>query len=270
MSVATLEKIGVESADSAPQDKTGDTITKALQLLDVFREAGPRLGVSEIAKRARVPRSTAYRVLAYLEEGGYVARSGRAFVLGSRLFELGNSTPHCGPLGLREVAMPYLSNLFVQTNETVHLGVLDGSDVIYLEKIYGHRNLRTPTSVGTRMPATCCSLGKAMLAFSDRAALHSVLANGLTRRTSYSLTHPSRLLSELQRANSERVAYDREEAQIGLVCAASPILSGGRAVGAVSLAGRATEFRSAPLAAFVQKAAEAISRDLAEAARVLA
>lgn len=254
MSAAVIEAPVEQDAKAVP------SVTKALQLLDAFKDASSVLGVSEIARLAGVPKSTAFRLLAYLEKAGFVERAGKEYLLGRRLFELGNSVQMCRRGGLRDVAMPHLSELFVATHKVVQLGILEDTDVVYLEKIYGLDTVDVPTVVGARMPASCTALGKAMLAFSDRDTIGEVLRNGLQRRTRYSIADPARFLAELRRINQERVAFDREEVQVGLVCVAAPILSQGRAIGAISVSGRATQFNPAAAAAHVRRAADAVSR----------
>jgi IclR family KDG regulon transcriptional repressor len=264
MTATTLDYMGVDPEDGAAGDRAAGTpsVTKALQLLEVFRDADAALGVSRIARLAGVPKSTAHRLLAYLERAGYVEREGRGYVLGRHLFELGNSVLMCRPSGLREVAMPYMSQLFAEHGKVVHLAVLDGTEVVYLEKIFGLDSVPVPTVVGGRMPAACSAVGKAMLAFSDRQTVTQALGTGLVRLTPYSHTSPGRLTAELRRIRAERVAYDREESRVGLVCAAAPILRGGRAVAAVSMSTKATRCDLAALGNDVRRAAAAISRDL--------
>ena len=238
------------------------SVMEALQLLDAFRGAGPTLGVSEIARRAGVPKSTAFRLLAHLEQGGYVERDGRDYCLGRHLFELGNSVPLCRPRGLRSVAAPHLGQLFARVQKVVHLAVLEGTEVVYVEKIHGPDTVQVATSVGGRMPAGCSSLGKAMLAFSDPDVIRGVLDGGLTRRTRYSVADPSRFLRELGRVRQDGVAYDREEVQLGLACVAAPVLGpDGRAVAAVSVSSQALRFSPQAVAAEVRRTAAAITAD---------
>lgn len=241
------------------------SVTKALQLLDTFRTHGPTLGVSQISRLAGVPKSTAFRLLAYLEQSGFVERDGRGYCLGRRLFELGNSVPLCRPDGLRETAAPHLSDLFVAGagKAAVHLAVLEDTDVVYLEKIAGPQTMRVPTRVGGRMNAACSGLGKAILGFSEREVIGSVLDAGLERRTRYSAADPVRFLQQLRRVRAEGVAFDREEVVLGLVCTAAPILVDGRAVGAISMSGNAIGFNPTAAGPLLQRTAAAISRDLA-------
>jgi DNA-binding IclR family transcriptional regulator len=240
-------------------------VTKARQLLDLFRTHGPTLGVSQISRLAGVPKSTAFRLLAYLEQSGFVERDGRGYCLGRRLFELGNSVALCRPDGLRETASPHLTDVFLATagRAAVHLAVLEDTDVVYLEKIAGPRTMRVPTRVGGRMNAACSGLGKAILGFSGRDAIGAVLDEGLERRTRYSAADPVRFLQQLRRVREDGVAFDREEVTLGLVCVAAPILLDGRPVGAISMSGHAIGFNTAAVASSVQHTAAAISADLA-------
>ena len=259
MSTAIAPAISVTEADDR---ENVPSVTKALQLLEAFRSSGPVVGVSEIARRADVPKSTAFRLLAYLEKSGFVDRRGRGYSLGQRLFELGNSVPVCRPRGLRDVAMPHLSDLFVATGSVVHLGVLEGTDVVYLEKIFGRTTLQVPTTVGGRMPASSSALGKAMLAVNGRAAIAPVLEQGLSRLTPYSISDPGRFLQQLSKVRAEGVAYDREEVMLGMVCVAAPIVSQGRAVAAVSVSSPTSRFNEGVVATQVRAAAHRISGEL--------
>jgi len=251
---------------TAPAGKqhASTSVSKALQLLDSFRTAGPSLGVSELARRAGIAKSTAFRLLAYLERAGYVERVGTEYRLSWRLFELGNRVDHCRPRGLRDLALPFLSELYVSTNNVVHLGVLEGQDVVYLEKIHGHRAIRTPSTVGGRMPAACVGLGKAMLAFSHPDTVRPVVTAGLKRRTPYSISEPGRFLGELARVRANGVAFDREEAALGLTCVAAPILVAGRPVAAISVSGATSRFNANATATLVRRAAAQISAEYRE------
>jgi IclR family transcriptional regulator, KDG regulon repressor len=231
MSVMEIQPQDIEAAADGEREVV-PSVTKALQLLDAFRTHGPTLGVSQVSRLAGVPKSTAFRLLSHLDQSGFVEREGRGYCLGRRLFELGNSVPLCRPEGLRETAAPHLSRLFMATagKTAVHLAVLEGTDVVYLEKIAGPQTMSVPTRVGGRMNAACSGLGKSILAFSDRETIGSVLADGLVRRTPYSTADPARFLQHLRRVRDEGVAYDREEVTVGLVCVAAPILVDGRNV----------------------------------------
>jgi DNA-binding IclR family transcriptional regulator len=237
----------------------GTSVGKALALLDALGAGGLSLGVSELARRVDLPKSTAFRLLSCLEDGGYVVRRAREYSLGRRLFELGNQIAYCQPSGLRDIALPFLSDLYERTHQTVHLAILDGVDVLYLEKLFGHQSTKSPSHVGRRVPAACCGLGKAMLAFSSPAVVDQVVAHGLRPRTRYTISVTQLFLEELELIRQQGVAFDREEVALGLTCVAAPILHGGRAIAAISVTGSTTRFDPTSIVPAVRQVAAEIS-----------
>lgn len=244
------------------------SVGKALALLNALGADGHSLGVSELARRVDVPKSTAFRLLACLENDGYVVRRGREYSLGRRLFELGNQIGYCQPSGLRDIALPFLSELYERTHQTIHLAVLDGIDVLYLEKLFGHQATKSPSHVGRRVPAACSGLGKAMLAYSSPAVIDAVLRNGLRPRTHHTISVKQLFLQELAEIREKGVAFDREEVALGLTCVAAPILKGEHAVAAISVTGSTARFDPTSLVATVRRVADAISQRVSVTTRV--
>lgn len=250
------------------RDGSGDSastasVTKALKLLDVFRSDGPVLGVSELARQSGVAKSTAFRLLALLEDAELVERDGRGYRLSWRLFELGTSVQRRWPSGLREIAAPWLTEVFVRAGgNVVHLAVLDGTDVLYLDKVSSPRSPRVPTAVGTRVPAACTGLGKAILASSPSAVVRPVVEAGIPRLTPYSITEPGRLLADLQRIRKAGLAIDREESSKGITCVAAPVIVGTNVIAAVSVSGPSTQVSPDAHGRLVRWAARRIAIDL--------
>ena len=160
---------------------------------------------------------------------------------------------------LREAALPFMQDLYEASHDTVHLAVLDGVDVVYLERIRGHKVANIASRVGGRLPAHSTGVGKALLAHHPDVA-RRVMAAPMHPRTPYTITSPRLLAEELERIRVAGIAYDREENSIGIMCAAAPILVDGVAVGAVSVTGPGIEVeRYAPA---VKAAALGIRRTL--------
>lgn len=240
----------------------GTSVGKALALLSAFG-SDDALGVTELARRTGLSKSTAHRLLAVLEQWSLVDRQGSRYCLGTRLFELGHQVPHRRAPSLRDVALPYLEDLYELTHETVHLAVIDRTDVLYVEKLYGHNYATSPSKVGGRIPAYCAGLGKAILAFSSPALVRQVIAEGLRARTPYTIVVPSLLIDELREIRRQGVAFDREEVTLGLTCIAAPVLDvAGNAVAAVSVSGATRRFDPRSIARAVREAADAIGRQL--------
>jgi DNA-binding IclR family transcriptional regulator len=218
---------------STPRDDRA-VVDKAVSLLACFGDAGGDLGVSELARRAGLSKSTAFRLLGMLERNGVVDRVGRRYRLGGWLHELRDRV-HAAHEQLRDTLIPFLTDLYELTHETVNLAALHGTDAVYLAKLYGHRHVPSPSRIGAGFPAHCTAVGKVLLAYDD-AALREVLRSDLRSLTPNTIIDPGRLAIELASVRRVGVAYDREESTFGLSCVAVPVLGrAGRAVAAISV-----------------------------------
>jgi len=253
----------LESIQDSPSSTDGgsSSVGKAISLLTAFSDTDGGATLTELARVAGVPKSTAHRLLGVLRDAGLVDRDGMDWYLCTPMLRLGTLALRGGAGVLREVALPYLSELYELTHENVHLGVLDSTEVVYLDKIYGHHSTSTPSRVGSRLYAHTSGLGKAILSRSDTAAVRRVLNGGLRPATARSITLPGMFVRQLEVARHEGVAFDREECRDGLVCVAAPILgASGRAVAAISVAGSARTLKIDNIAGAVRGAAAQVSR----------
>ena len=235
---------------------------KLLAILDAFGPERSDYSLSDLARRAGLPKSTAHRILAMLEAWRGVERTSAGhYRLGIKLFELGGLVQD--RLRLRETALPFMEDLLAASQETVHLAKLDGTDVLYLERLVSHRSVRSPSRVAGRVPAACTAVGKAILAFSPPQAARAVVAAGLPRLTPHSIVDPEQFADLLERIRRTGVSFDREEASIGLACVAAPIfVPGGAVVAAVSVSGATERMDLDAMARAVRAASVAISRRL--------
>lgn len=235
-------------------------VDKALVLLKQLAEHDRELGVSELARRTGLTKSTAFRLLAILQRNDLVERVGSDYRLGAQLFDIGTRVYGPTTVLLRERLLPHLADLYVLTHETVHLAVLHDTEIVYVNKIHGHRPARSPSRIGARMPAYCTGVGKALLAF-DHDAAEAAVAAGLHGRTEHTLTDPTDFRSELRRIRQEGIAYDRQEATLGLTCVAVPVMGpGGRPVAALSVAGAGHRFAPARFAPALRRVAYEAAR----------
>lgn len=247
---------------SSSRDDRVTSVGKALGLLSAFRGISPPVGVSELARRAGLPKSTAFRLLADMEKAGFVERDGQDYRLGLTLFELGSRVKFCRPNGLRDTAMPHMSRLHVQTHLNVHLAVMEGSEAVFIAKVsHGRQTLRGHLQPGARVPLTCSALGKAILAFSPPETIREVVESGLPRRTKYSIVEPPRMLRELSHVHSAGVAFEHEEASLALAGVAAPIKLEGQAVAAVSVSMTPPIAHPQRIATLVRDTALQISRE---------
>ncbi|MGC4963108.1 IclR family transcriptional regulator [Gordonia sp. DT218] len=229
-------------------------------VLDAFDGPG-RLTLAQIVRRTGLPRSSAHRMLERLVALRWLRRQGRDYELGIRLMELGSIAVHQDRL--HEAALPFLHELHRTTGFVVHLAILDGPDVVYLEKIGGTLAAAIPTRVGGRQPAHCTAVGKAILAHSDHQAGSREPGEPLTQKTRYSISTRSRLETELVKIRTHGIAYEREESLPGIGCVAAPIGDLDEAVAAVSVCGPADRMNfDHRMAAPVRMTALAIWRNL--------
>jgi DNA-binding IclR family transcriptional regulator len=229
---------------------------KAFDVLGAFSHRDRVLSLAEIARRSGLPKSTAHRVLAMLLETGAVEQAVGGYRLGLRMFSLGALPPEAE---LREAAMVHLEWLHRVTGQTLHLAVLRGGDVVYLEKLLSRQRVDTPAAIGDRLPASCTAVGKALLAFSGRQAQAAILGRPLSRRTARSVTSSDALRGQLAATRARGYATDREESTDGLACIAVPVIAAGTAVAAVSVAFPASAGTGSLFAGPLRQAAAAIA-----------
>jgi len=218
------------------------SLERGLAILSAFRSGRPLLGVSEIGREIGLGRSTTHRYVATLATLGYLQQdvATKKYRLGPRVLDLGFSA--INSMELREVAAPHLRRLSDETGCTVNMAILDGLDIVYVERCRstqaGQREIDLNLHVGARLPAYCTSLGKVLLAWlapeEQAAALDHV---DFSRRGPNTITSRSALIAELDRVRAEGFAINNEELAYGLRSIAAPILDhDGAAAAAINLA----------------------------------
>lgn len=220
------------AADDAHRESVAGRIS---MLIGAFDASSPTLSLSQLTERTRLPKSTVHRMADQLVEFRWLERTPTGYRLGIRFFEVGglvSSRTH-----LRERALPFLQDLQAATRHSVHLGILEGRDVVILEKLWGHESTNLPTRVGGRMPAHCTAAGKALLAFAPDKVIDEIIAAGLERRTGRTIVVPELFRQELATVRTAHWALETEENVAGTRCVAAPIRGSGRAIAAVSVSG---------------------------------
>ncbi|MEW9515097.1 IclR family transcriptional regulator [Streptomyces tubercidicus] len=240
-------------------------LDKAAHILECFTPDVESYRLSELARCTGLPKATVHRLTADLVRLGWVERSGTRYRLGAKLFELGSRVPR--RRDLREVALPFLQDLFEATRETVHLCVREGLEVVYLERIHGHDALQLPSRIGGSLPLSCTAVGRALLAFSGAELTEELLSRPLPSLTPRSLTDPALVRAALEKTQVAGLAYEEEEAVEGVSCIAAPVFAGGVTVAALSVAVPRERFSAARLAPAVRTAALGLSRVLREGRR---
>jgi len=235
------------------------SVERVFEVLEALSQGERK--VADLAQSMGLPRTTVYRLLGTLEPRGYVRRNPLtgAYRLGFRLFELGNRLIH--QIGLEDEATSRMEELSRRCGETVNLAVLDDFQVLYIRKVESREPLKMGLLVGTRVPAHCSGLGKAMLAFSGPDHVDRYIsAVSLTGYTPNTITQADALREEMERIRRQGYAIDDEEYFPGIRCVAAPVLDHeGRVAAGLSISG--------PLVRMGWKRMRALAGDIRECAK---
>ena len=247
------------------------TVVNAMRLLEAFRDE-EELGVTELSRRLSLHKNNVFRLLATLEQQGYIEQSAASdrYRLGVESLELGQAFLR-GRTLLRR-ARPVLEALAKQLEESVHLATLRDFDVVHLDGAQAEQLVMTGLRVGRRLPLHCTALGKVLLAGSSenvREAYDRSMreAGGLVARTPGTIVDRDKFVEHVRTVAGAGFALDLEECQPGLSCAAAPVHdASGRMVAALSVSGPAFRLGEERLlrnaVPAVLAAAETLSREL--------
>ncbi len=227
----------------ANRTRTAPALYKALYILELLTSSRTGLTLSELVLQANMAKSSVHYLLVTLERCGYVCRCTRTgrYMLGVKLFSMASSAP--GSLGLRLRTAPYLSGLRMRTCLTVHLAILEQTDVVLIGKHETSRGDCLATWVGKRMDLHCTAVGKAILAFLPESQIDFMIRkHGLGRHNEKTIATPKRLYEELESVAKDGFALNNEENVLGVRCIGVPIFSPqGSPIAAISVAGPTSE-----------------------------
>lgn len=244
----------------AKSDYLVKPVFKALQVLDCLGQEKRELSLSQICRRLNLPKTTTYRYLHTLVASGLVAHNPEAdsYRLGLHLWELGQLVE--AQLHIRQVALPFMEQMRDRFNETVNLGILDGTEIVYVEMVQSKLALRMHATLGGRDPAYSTAMGKAILAHLPGRQWREHVPPRLSRRTAKTLTSIATLKDELMATRKRGFARDDGENEEGARCIGAPILNQrGAVVAALSI--------SAPAARLNDKREPAVVSAVIETAR---
>ncbi len=217
------------------------TVDRALSVLKVFiaDDGDGELSLTEISRAVALDQSTTYRLLVTLEASGFIEQSeikGK-YRLGVATLALSEAFLRHNNLSQR--AKPSLVTLRDQCGETVHLAVLEGIEVVYLDKLAGLHPIGLMSSrVGGRSPAHCTGLGKSLLACYPDSEIRSAYKNyALKKYTANTITDLDALLEELAKIREKGYAVDIEEHEQGVACIAAPVFDHRGIAAAISISG---------------------------------
>src|SRR3984957_3030828 len=266
MTASRAQPASAPKARAQPDRAQLASVRNAARVLRAFSRAGQELGITELSRQLGLGKSTVHRLVTTLTAERLLERGstpGR-YRLGLVLYELGaNVTEH---VDLHQATLPVLTTLRHETGEMVHVAVLDGLEVVYVERLESHNLLPIFRQVGHRLPAHWTSSGKILLA--------ALPADELTRRltdwqprsvTPWTIIDKNRLLTELATVARRGWAQNNEEGHLGIVSVGAPIRGrDGKVMAAVSVVGDSARMRTMMRRAtsLVVESARVISRRL--------
>ena len=247
-------------------DNNVQSIDRALDIIEVLSQENEGLGVTEIAGRIGLHKSTAHRIIATMSDRGYLNRTDKGtYKIGLKLIEAVSC--YINSLELQTEARPYVAQITSELGLTSHLGVLDGDQVVYIEKMDVFSNVRMYSQIGVRVHAYSCSLGKCLLSNYSSQQVRKIMVNcSFIRFTKKTLGSVDQLIADLDKVRSRGWAIDDEEAEVGHRCIGAPIYDyRGDIIAAISASGPTsllTKDRIEPVAEYVRKQALEISKSM--------
>ena len=245
-----------------------ESLIRGLNILSLFTRETPALTLAEITTASGLNKTTVFRILSTLQVAGYLKREPdtKRYRPGLKVLQLGFTA--ITSLEIRQIARPFLEQLSQQVCEAVSLSVLDGPDIVYVDRVRYQRIVGVILGMGSRLPAHCTSMGKAMMAYLPVEQLHQQLDEAeLIPRTSNSMVDRDVIENELLRVRAQGFATNDEELEMGLRAVAAPIWdNSNRVVAAINISGSTStisrERMVGELANAVLDASEQISQGL--------
>lgn len=222
---------------------TSSTTFKALRVLEVVAASAHPMSLSDVAESVGFDKSTAYRMLNTLVEAGYIVRDDTA-----KRYHLSYKVVHLSRNLLAEnevlrLSRQMLDRITAETSETTHLCVLDGHQTVLIQKVKGTQLVAVDFQIGDRSPLHCTSIGKALLAFQDVRFIEEVIAAGLPKMASNTITNPEAFRRELHRVRAQGYAIDDHEFSDSMRCIAAPVFGqDGQVQMGISLSGPDTRY----------------------------
>lgn len=246
------------------------SVQRAIDILNLFDKVTPELGTTEIARALDLPKSTAAGLIYTLDENGYLDQNPntRKYRLGFKLAE--RTGILLSQFDLRKIATPILQDLRDNCSESVNLGIRDGNDIVYIERIHGCNMLGIRSEIGKRERIHSTALGKAIISTLSEGEINLFLENyDFLPVTTKTITKSNKFLDELLITRQRGFALDDQENEIGGRCVAAPIFDlSGKAVAAISISvpiQRMPDTLIDNLGHQVLEAAQKISRQLGSA-----
>lgn len=258
--------MGKSEAIQQSEDRGVQSIERALDIIEVLAEERAGLGVTELANRVELHKSTAHRLLSTLARRNYVEKNeSGTYRIGLKLIEAVSC--HINSLELQTEARPYIVDITSHLGLTSHLGILDGDEVVYIEKMDVVSTMKMYSQIGVRVHAYCSSLGKCLLSSYSKQELNFLLEDCSFRKlTPNTIACMEDFHEEMAKVRRQGWALDDEEFEIGYRCIGAPIYDyRGDVIAAISASGDIrilTDDRIESTAEYVKQVAKKLSRSM--------
>ncbi|QGZ52092.1 MULTISPECIES: IclR family transcriptional regulator [Streptomyces] len=232
-------------------------VVRSLDILELFLDAREGLTAPDVARRTGLPRTTVHEILTTLAARAYLKRdeATATYHLGLSVFRLGNAFAE--RLDLHAVGLGVARAVSEACDETVHVAILDGADVLYVCKVDSTQSVRMVSRAGGRVPAHCTAVGKALLAHLPQDELERRVEDGLVRLTPNSVTEPVALARQLKEIRTAGLAFEYGESNPDVSCVAAPVRDHtGTVVAALSISVPDMRWKQRPEAEWATLAAD--------------
>lgn len=213
------------------------SLDKGLLILELLSKRGSPAKLEHLAQISGIKKTSCFRVLKTLSKAGFLVRDpdSKSYWLGPKTILIGLAG--LGSQGVREIALPFMRELRDKTGVTVNLGILIGTEVIFVERLQSTYIMESSLRVGSRLPAHCSSMGKAILAFLPDEETQEILEQlNFEKKTSNTIIDKEAFRKELGKVKAQGFALNNEELEVGLFAVAGPLRDhSGRAVAAMNI-----------------------------------
>jgi IclR family pca regulon transcriptional regulator len=222
-----------------PGDGYVQSFARGLDVIRSFSASAPRQTLSDVATRSGLTRAGARRILLTLQSLGYVRTDGKHYALTPRILDLGFA--YLSSMPIWNLAEPVMERLVEEVKESCSAAVLDGADIVYVLRVPTRKIMSIGLGVGSRLPASCTSMGRMLLAALTDAEVQAVLqAAPPAALTRYTLTEPDAVLAKVRQARRQGWCLVNQELEEGLVSLAAPIVNRtGETIAALNISGQA-------------------------------
>ena len=229
------------------------SVERALMIMELFDEHTTELKITEISERMDLHKSTVHSLLKTLQEHSYIDQNqdNGKYRLGLKLAERGNFV--ISNIDIRKAAHKYLIELAAKTGQTVHLGMLDGREGVYIDKVDGEQSIIRYSRIGRRLPLHSTAIGKVLLAYQEpQAATRLLQGYHYQQQTAKTIMNEAVLRNEIEKIQQQGYALDNQENEQGVQCAAVPIFKGkGKVLAAISISTLISRVSDEELAIFI-------------------